>query len=127
LTRRRLTQAEWDELWERQGGCCALCAAPLDDDPALGPTEDDHAVPHALDGGEEIDNRQLVHRACHASKTNTARPDAPLLGSDKQLVAKAKRLAKGGRKRKSKPIQGRGFNRRWRKRMDGTVEWRGDE
>jgi 5-methylcytosine-specific restriction endonuclease McrA len=121
LTRRRLTQAEWDELWERQGGCCALCAAPLEDDPALGPTEDDHAVPHALDGGEEIDNRQLAHRACHASKTNTARPDAPLLGSDKQLVAKAKRLAKGGRKRKGKPIQGRGFRKDVKRKINGEV------
>ena len=51
-------------LWERDGGCCGICGAPV----AFEDTETDHIVPWA-DGGRTVpSNLRAVHRACNRAR-----------------------------------------------------------
>ena len=68
---RRLFPREMvDELWERQGGACALCAQGIDAARRGEPdyAQIDHAVPFVAGGATEPGNAQLVHAACNRSK-----------------------------------------------------------
>lgn len=69
----------------------------------------DHTTPRALDGPDTPENCTYMHGRCHARKTNGAK-HLPVDG-DKHKIAKSKRLAKGGRKRKGRKIQSRGFQK----------------
>lgn len=85
----------------------------------------EHRIPVALGGENTVKNLWLSCRACHRAKTS---------GEDMPRIAKAKRQAgeKGQRARRNKAkaagthkaIPSRGFDKRFRKRMDGTVEKR---
>ena len=53
-------------IWDRQSGCCALCAEKLEQ----GKCECDHIKPLCLGGGNEQDNLRLLCKACHAEETD---------------------------------------------------------
>jgi len=119
MRRRKWTKAKLLEVREEQGGMCYLCQQPLDDDPALGPTEADHILPLALGGADELHNIMLAHRECHRGRDSKTT-------EDRKRIAKADRCKRyqetgRGRARKGKPLQGRGFNKKLRRKIDGTV------
>lgn len=81
--RRPLTRAETIALAVQQNGKCGCgCGGKLD---ALreGVIEE-HRVPLALGGSNDLDNRELWRKPCSAAKT---------AGKDAPAIAKAKRLA----------------------------------
>ena len=91
---------------------CAQCGSKR------GPFDIDHITPLCLGGTNEISNLRAVCRPCHKIKTGTR--DIPMARkADKQRKAHV-----GLKKRKGRKLQGRGFDKALRKRMDGTVERR---
>lgn len=80
--RRVLTRVEVIEIAVRQGGKCGCgCGQKLD---ALREgCVDEHVIPLALGGSNDLDNRELWRRPCSAAKTK----------ADQTSIAKAKRLA----------------------------------
>lgn len=105
------------EAWEEADGRCQQCGI-LCDGAEGADFHYDHITPIALGGTNDIENIQILCFSDHAQKT----------ADDIERIAKADRQGRrSGRqkpgKRKQK-IQSRGFNKSWRKRMDGTVERR---
>lgn len=99
--------------WERSRGQCERCTARIYGDPQY-----DHIVPDAVGGANDLDNCQVLCRACHGVKTS--KTDVP-------EIAKTKRVQKkraGIKTPKSRPLPGTKASG-WRKRMDGTAERRG--
>lgn len=101
-----------------QGGCeffaCALCRKVMY---SHAPRVLEHMTPHAtmtalgLDPDDE-NNLAWVHAECAAKKTNGTK--ATTAGSDKHMIAKAKRFDKinageRSRKRKGPPLKSRPF------------------
>lgn len=81
----------------------------------------DHRVPVALGGGHDHTNIMACHKTCHAEKTRGTK--ATTYGSDIHAIAKARRIASGGRKRKGPKMKARpfqkkpkGYTHRWGKR-----------
>lgn len=68
-------------LADRQGGICPWCNLPLPDD--LAETDRDHIIPRCRGGGEQLWNRQLLHRECNRG----------IGGKGTQLTAEAIALA----------------------------------
>lgn len=121
MTRRRLTQREKADICARQEyicGCgCGLSLLNQD-------LEYDHRLPLELGGADHERNIDALIASHHRHKTNVIHPAAPLLGSDKAMIAKAKRIEKkrtGERKRRGPKIQNRGFRKDVRRKMDGSV------
>jgi hypothetical protein len=121
MTRRAsLTAQEKHALVVDQGGRCAICGAGLltaiwRDGNTIRTivAEYDHWVPVALANTGKPDT--ALCKYCHAIKTKR----------DVKAIAKAKRLSgETGKNRRKAKIPSRGFDKRWRKRMDGTVERR---
>lgn len=85
----------------------------------------EHRIPVALGGENTVENLWLACVECHREKTSA---------EDMPRIAKAKRQAgeKGQHARRNKAkaagthkaIQGRGFDKRFKKKFDGTVELR---
>jgi len=81
----------------------------------------DHIRPVATGGDNSLDNCQLLCRPCNASKGVQEAQDAAK--SDRQggrsgQYARRQRAKEEGR---HKPIAGKGFDKGWTKRMDGTT------
>lgn len=72
---------------------CGLCFAPLD---FLAPRVLEHMVPHELGGASDETNLRWVHKACADRKTQGS--GATCADGDIHKIAKAKRIASGGRK-----------------------------
>lgn len=111
--RRKLTQAQKAEILAAQNNRCTICGEDL-----FLPVEWDHVAPLSMGGADDPANIQCLHLRCHRDVKCKA---------DARALAKAKRLERfmetgRHRNRKSRPIQSRGFDKRFRKRMDGTVE-----
>jgi RNA-directed DNA polymerase len=53
-------------LLKRQQGRCAYCGLHFQDGDIL---ETDHIIPQSQGGKNNRDNKQLLHRHCHDSKT----------------------------------------------------------
>jgi 5-methylcytosine-specific restriction endonuclease McrA len=124
MPRRKLTPSQKAEIREGQGELCFACSEPLDDDPALGPTEYDHVVALALGGADEPENICAMHQQCHRGHDGkTSRDMRMIRKADRQ---RRKHEEGRGRKRKGKPIQSRGFDGRWRKKLNGEVVRRDD-
>lgn len=87
--RTRLSRLEMLKVMVRQA-ICPRCGKKLG---RLEDLQDDHIVPRGLGGGEELENRQLIHIDCHERKTNGGRAKATTAGSDIHAIAKAKRCA----------------------------------
>lgn len=106
MKRRYLSDLEKLEMQRRQDYLCAICHEPLT------AIEYDHSTPHAFRPERKPD--QAVCIPCHRAKSK----------QDVKSIAKARRLHRTfilGEKPKRKTIQSRPFDRRWRKRMDGSV------
>ena len=97
----------------RQNGLCTLCNQPL-----VGRIDFDHIRPLALLGDDTAENLQAIHaEGCHSEKTR----------SDIKRIRKATRQAGeygsqyARRKRNGSKLQGRGFDKNIRKKMNGEV------
>lgn len=80
--RRPLTRREVIELAVRQGGRCG-CGCGVKLDALREGVIDEHRVPLALGGANDLDNRELWRAPC--SKAKTATKDAPAIGKVKRL------------------------------------------
>jgi 5-methylcytosine-specific restriction endonuclease McrA len=112
--RRKLTKREKAEVCLRQRGRCALCEEKLSVE-----IDFDHVIPLALGGKQTLDNFEALCRDCHKDKTRL----------DRWQIAKAERQAgrkgQSARREKNGPrLQSRGFDTRFRKKMNGEVEVR---
>lgn len=107
--RRPFRQIDIERAFFEQGGCCALCPAPLDRYIA------DHRVPRAMGGKTNYANCQLLCLDCNALKT--------FGGGDISRIAKAKRQG-APRKIAKRPMKGRGFSTKLRRHLDGTTSER---
>lgn len=110
--RRVLSRREVIELAVRQGGRCACpCGEKLN---AL--TEgvtDEHRIPLAVGGTNDLQNRELWRTPC--AKAKTAKKDQPAIAKCNRLIAR-----ENGTRRERKPIPSRGFAGRTRK-FDGSI------
>ena len=77
----------------------------------------DHGASLGLGGLDSPDNLHALRTPCHAKKTR--REAAMRAKADRQRKAHL-----GQKKRRGRKMQSRGFDTRWRRRMDGTVEAR---
>lgn len=100
-----------------ENALCPKCFKPY-----AGKVEFDHEIPLGA-GGKDHDQVALVPlcKPCHALKTS----------ADAKRIAKTRRQAgltgqQARRKRKGPTMKSRGFDKRYKKKMDGTVERRTD-
>lgn len=117
--RTSLTRKERTAMLLAQGGVCAQCGG-------AGPFDADHSDPVAL-GNEAKPDRMICRRRCHLRKTAIDRKAiakmAHLHLKTGQQARRARRKENGRRPLlPTKPFQaGRGFDKRLKKKMDGTV------
>ena len=115
--RKTLTRREFGFLLIQQDGKCGCgCGQKLDFTKPRAVT-DEHLRPLREGGSNELDNRSLWLTACTKPKTCKESKDR----------AKAARYEDGRtqadeRKRNGSQIQSRGFDKRFRRKMNGTVE-----
>jgi len=114
--RKQLTRREFGLLIIKQDGLCGCgCKRRLDfTKPKL--VTDEHLVPLFSQGANDLENRQLWLTECSTAKTAKEAPDR----------AKVRRIEGGKtqadkRAQRGPTIKSRGFDRTWKKRMDGTV------
>jgi hypothetical protein len=114
--RRPLTRREFGFLIIRQEGWCGCgCGRKLDfSAPKM--VTDEHLAPLYSLGTNELDNRALWLTECSVAKTSAEAPGR----------AKVRRIEGGKtqadkRAQRGPTIRGRGFDRTWKKRMDGTT------
>lgn len=86
--RRRLSVTDKLSIMVRQS-VCPLCGERLG---SLDGVDFDHFQALALGGEDTNENMRAVHRACHRVKTSGTK--ATTAGSDVQVIAKGKRLAR---------------------------------
>ena len=110
MTRRYLTPKAKIALWRQQDECCAECRASL----PMSKLQWDHILPLCL-GGANNGNWQGLCLPCHAKKTH-------LEAGMRAKADRQRRFHLGAKKRRGRKLQGRGFNTRLRRRVDGTVE-----
>lgn len=112
MRRRRFSPAVLDAELERRGNRCAICGETFVDGDVI---EWDHIHQIAMGGADDIDNLRPVHRSpCHIGKSK----------GDAAARGKTRRLSGETPKRRGPKIKTRGFNRAYRKRMNGQVEKR---
>ena len=75
----------------------------------------------ALGGKDEVSNWVYLHADCHNEVTNGK---ATTAGSSKNKIAKVRRIAAGGRKRKGRAIPSRPFPPKLRRTFSHVVKWR---
>lgn len=114
MTRRKLSAANKLAILERQAWTCG-CGKGCNLRGEY--VEYDHMLPLALGGADTLENMQALLADCHR-KVKT--PD------DIRRIRKADRQRKHhetgrSRARKGKPMQGRGFDTRFSRRMNGEI------
>lgn len=120
-TRKPMSARRKKNIWEREGGICWMCEKPV---PMTGRGEVvyDHRIPLEAGGTDDDENIYPLHYSpCDKIKT----------AQDKKTIAKAKRQAgetgqQARRKqapltRKPSRLQSRGFDGRFKKKMNGEV------
>ena len=118
--RRRFSEREVVETLIQQGAKirCPRCGQLI----LLGePFEREHFHELALGGKDEISNCFFSHKSCHNFVTNGG--PATSAGSSKHRIAKTKRIAAGGRKRKGRAIPSRPFSK-IKRTFSHVVPWR---
>jgi 5-methylcytosine-specific restriction enzyme A len=98
--------------YERAGGACEGCSAPLRGKPA----EYDHIVPAAFGGAPALDNCKVLCVPCHRGKT--AERDIPEIAKSNRLRAR-----NAGVKKRRHVLPGSRASK-WKRKLDGTVERR---
>lgn len=119
--RKNLTRAEFAQLMLDQDGLCG-CGCGVKMDAMREGIVDEHMIPLAAGGTNALPNRRLLRKPCAQRKTDE---------DDKPRIKKARHQAGGAgsqtakrAKRGKGSIASRGFDKRLRKKMDGTVERR---
>jgi len=112
----RLTKKERAEMLERQGGVCAICAGP-------GPFDADHTI--AVTDGNTGKPDRLICKPCHKPKSaeekaRADKADRQGLRSGRQKRSRDDK-AKGYRVWPSRRLSSAGFDKRVKRKMDGTV------
>ena len=98
-----IAQATGGYIW------CPLCSKPLvSDEPRIL----EHLVARAFTGSDDVKLLAYCHKACSDLKTYGRK--ATCADSDIHKIAKAKRISKGGRKRKGRAIPSRPFGKQKR-------------
>lgn len=104
-SRRSLSRMRRLAVFEAHGECCHICEQRI-----VGKGWDvEHIIPLALGGADDESNWAPAHKACHAPKT----------AEDVAAIARAKR-----RKANHIGIKKRGWQSKWKRKVDGTVELR---
>jgi 5-methylcytosine-specific restriction enzyme A len=107
VERRRLTAAERRALLDRQGFVCAACPTKLtleiEGGIVIGAMVDEHIIPLALGGSNDLSNRELRCPTCAKAKTLR----------DLRAIRKAERIRRRlrGEEPPRQPIRSRGFRR----------------
>lgn len=103
--RREFTAKVKVAAYERSGGKCEACTAPL----RVGHVHYDHVVPDALGGEPTLMNCAVLCTACHAVKTT--RQDVPQIAKMKRQRSAHIGAGKPSRWPKSK----------WKRKVDGST------
>lgn len=107
------------EIIARQENRCKICKEIFGEGERV---EYDHMHPLASGGKDELDNLQALCKECHQLKTFHPRSKATTLAADIFEIAKGKRLAKKqSQPRKPATMKSRGFSKKFKRKMDGTV------
>ena len=120
MRRKRFSESEVVTILLQQGAKirCPRCGQLI----LIGEVfEREHFHELALGGGDNIANSFFSHKACHAFVTNGG--PATTAGSSKNKIAKTKRIASGGRKRKGRQIPSRPFPK-IKRTFSHVVPWR---
>jgi 5-methylcytosine-specific restriction endonuclease McrA len=126
MTRRNFTPKTKGLIRERSEGVCEVHLVPRCMYPALPEackrigTEVDHITPAYVEGPPTVENGAFLCGLCHKVKTVTDNKEAKRsnrLAGKTQADKRAQKKAEG----RHKPIAGRGFDKGWTKRMDGTT------
>jgi len=118
--RKPLTRAQLAELVLSQMGKCASCGERLDF-AGKGQVVDEHIQPLFSGGSNETSNRELRCKPCASVKTSAEAPDRAKVRRIEQGKTQADKRATKKAEGRHRPIAGRGFDRTWTKRMDGTT------
>jgi 5-methylcytosine-specific restriction endonuclease McrA len=118
--RRPLTRAQLAELVLSQMGKCAACGSKLDF-AAKGKVVDEHIQPLFSGGSNETSNRELRCKPCATVKTSAEAPGRAKVRRIEQGKTQADKRAAKKAEGRHRPIAGKGFDRTWTKRMDGTT------
>jgi hypothetical protein len=118
--RKPLTRAQLAELVLSQMGKCASCGERLDF-AGKGQVVDEHIQPLFSGGTNETSNRELRCKPCATVKTSAEAPDRAKVRRIEQGKTQADKRAAKKAEGRHRPIAGRGFDRTWTKRMDGTT------
>lgn len=110
---------KWRALFHRFPIPCAICNHPIFWDEEI---DWDHVHPIALGGEHSHANLRPLHANCHQKKTSGSK--ATSAGSDIHMIAKAKRIASGGKKRRGPKLRSKGFDKNLTRHFDGTTEAR---
>lgn len=110
MSRKRFTERQVLETLIRQGAkiTCLRCKELilLEDVPTV---EREHFHEMALGGADDPENCFYSHGPCHSIVTNGT--PATTAGSSKHKIAKTKRMAAGGKKRKGPKMRSRPFSK----------------
>lgn len=105
--RRIFTRKQRAELFQRSGGKCDLCGGRVTGRWIAG-----HVIAHSIGGRTEIENGRVECLSC-SQGTHKA---------DTKISAKVRRLANP--KRPKGAIRSRGFDKNWRRKVNGKTERR---
>lgn len=106
--RRRLTDKQKQTLLVQFNRRCDECKQPFAEKETI---DWDHIVPLVFGGTNELSNFRPLHDGCHKPKSIREYKDA----------AKGRRLRGETKKRAKKKIQSPGFDKRFTRKLDGTV------
>ncbi len=113
MTRRRFHRRVYLSILHSQRLCCGCgCGVKLT---RVEGYQFDHVTALALGGADSPENLRAVRVPCHKE----------ISAVDIRMIYKANRQHKawlGIKKRRFRKIESHGFDKRWRKRIDGTVE-----
>jgi 5-methylcytosine-specific restriction protein A len=110
-SRRRFTTLQRAALFERHKGVCHICQRKIT---PVEPWEIEHVIAWELTRDDSDENLRPAHKTCHKDKT---RED--VRGIRKADRVKAKHL--GAKK------PGRGWQSKWKKKLDGRVVRRSED
>lgn len=82
----------------------------------------DHIRPVSIGGANSYDNCRLLCRKCNAAKGAQEAQEAAKADRQGGRSGQYARRARAKEKGTYKPISGRGFDRQWKRKLNGTIE-----
>jgi 5-methylcytosine-specific restriction protein A len=104
--RRKLSPKERERIFLDNNGICHICTNPID--PIKEKWDADHVNPREITGKDDLDEFKPAHKKCHSVKT----------ASDIKIIRKSQRIR---RKHMGIKKEGGGFDKRYKRKMDGSV------